>query len=216
MAETCAETCKECSWYEYYDGPKLTTCGYKAVMFCPKIRDDPLSTLDGYSNSLGRCGSYFTPKPKEPEKKVRCIACLNSRPRLRKPNKLCPTENYCDIKDCHFYALKERQCSDFTPKKPKEQKSCKTCRHSMYNNGTGKHCDVKGCAMTSQPDSPGWQPIEKPKEPPKPSEKPNVKPNYTFWGLMRITELQEELKDKQRDHEAHIGLLNSRLHTYLV
>ena len=56
------ETCKDCKWYEFYDGPEKhsDSGGEKAIMFCPKFQGGY------YSGNTSSC-SIFTPKPK-PEK----------------------------------------------------------------------------------------------------------------------------------------------------
>jgi len=125
-------------------------------MFCPKIRDDPLSTLDGYSNGLGRCKSYFTPKPKEPERN--CSNC-----KWKGNQKHCWSVRKLKITEC------------FTPKEPpkpaekpaeKEEKICTLCKHSRQQTGLvcphNEHMACLGGGLRNEYNH--FEPIPKPAE----------------------------------------------------
>lgn len=96
-------------------------------------------------------------------------------------------------KDCKWYCSGKGYCvlcgnkSNFTPKKPKEpEKECETCGESEPTRNkawpNSIYCKKNKVHYPKNTAAICWQPIEKPKE-----------------------------EKKERDHQAHIGLLNSRL-----
>ena len=87
-------------------------------------------------------------------------------------------------------------CDFFTPKKPKEEKGCKTCWNSMHNNATGRGCEIKGCAGADDKTYPGWQPIPKPGQ-------ATIPPEY------KIT--QATLDEHKRIGQEHARLAQERV-----
>ena len=122
---------------------------------------------------------------------------------------------------------------DFTPKKPKEEKTCDNCGQTSMNGGSG--CDVlKDCDIDTHSH---WQPIEKPKEEKTCGTCGNAMAianttNSTWckkWGGNRkksyfcdsgswqpILKPDDEkgkmkIETSGQDYEAHVNLLNARL-----
>lgn len=125
-------TCLECEHYEKYEGDRKIN-GKRVVMFCLKYKKS-CPKREGYSYSTNPCNDDFTPKSKPT-----CKECEHN-----------PPDSYCG--ECEDYAK-------FTPKKPAEEKSCKTCRKREDRDNTCppmEKCNYGNNYMC-------WQPIPKPK-----------------------------------------------------
>lgn len=163
-------TCKNCEYYEFYDGPERTADGKKAIMFCREKKR--LGCYEYYGN-IDKCSNFTPKKPKEPEpKKVRkqCLTCRYSHFNNE-------TREGCGIafpeinKKCDHY-------SEWKPvEKPEEQEKpkngCSECIHwddtRVSLDGKANWCECMELYTNFSTHCTEFTPKE-PKEPEKPKK----------------------------------------------
>ena len=67
-------TCKDCEYYEFYDGPKLTETGKKAIMRCTHEEIE----FTGLCASVQKCDEFTPRSPKSRRRLKNLITVLQN------------------------------------------------------------------------------------------------------------------------------------------
>lgn len=164
-------TCKECEFYEKYDGLKKPWQGIKAVMRCtsPERKARYLRNYGEYCgfydnmNGHELCLSRTPKKPKEPERK--CKNCFNN-PKNNATKKNCwDGRNYgeCAINNYKYWIPIPKETEKPKPTIPYEEVPREKRKHYNCKRGTLRD-SVEPCLTCLKVGNRYlWEPVEKPK-----------------------------------------------------